>query len=142
MRAILLILFVTGTMLLQADKLTDSMWNFSLQTPQGWKYKWSYYSKYTESHVYLYPDGSYEDNSSSSYGNSDASVGTTWGAASDSQSRGHWRAQGNAERGEIIFTLPNGKTSVYPYRVHKENNHIYWSEYYFGDRLYARSPLR
>ena len=104
--------------------------------------KWSYYSKYTESHVYLYPDGSYADSSSSSFGNSDASVGTTWGAASDSQSRGHWRVQGDAERGEIIFTLPNGETSVYPYRVHRENNHTYWSEYYFGERLYARSPLR
>ena len=104
--------------------------------------KWSYYSKYRESHVYLYSNGTYADNSSSSFTNSDTSVGTTWGTASDSQNHGHWRAQGNAEQGEIIFTLPNGEKSVYPYRVHIENGRTYWSEYYFGERLYSRSPLQ
>ncbi|WP_457748978.1 hypothetical protein [Sulfurimonas sp.] len=39
--------------------------------------KWSYFSKYRESHVYLYPDGTYSDSSSSSFGNSDASAGAT-----------------------------------------------------------------
>ena len=104
--------------------------------------KWSYYSKYRESHVYLYPDGTYSDSSSSSFGNSDASVGAVWGAASDTQGRGHWQAVGNAKSGKIIFILPNGERSVYPYSVHTENGEIYWNEYYFGDRLYSRSALQ
>jgi len=103
--------------------------------------KWSYYSKYTESHVYLYPDGTYSDSSSSSYGNSDASVGATWGAANDSQGRGHWQVQGDANTGQIIFTSAQGEKSVYPYKVHILNGQTFWSEYYFGERLYGRKPL-
>ena len=104
--------------------------------------KWSYYSKYSESHVYLYPDGTYSDNSTSGYGNSNASVGATWGVANDTQNRGRWQARGNANNGQIIFTQPNGEKSAYPYQVHIKNGHTYWSEYYFGNKLYSRKPLQ
>jgi len=50
--------------------------------------KWSTYSKYSESHLYLYPDGTYSDSRASNYGNSDASVGAVWGMANDSSAKG------------------------------------------------------
>lgn len=104
--------------------------------------KWQTWSKYSESSVYLYPDGTYEESSSSSYGNADASAGAVWGAANDSGGRGHWQVRGNAREGELIFTDANGESGSYPYHVHVSNGETYWSEYYFGDTLYQQSPLQ
>lgn len=103
--------------------------------------KWQTWSKHSESTVYLYPDGTYSDNSSSSYGNADAS-GAVWGAASDSGGSGHWSVRGNATRGQLTFTDTNGESGSYAYSVHVLNGKTYWSEYYFGNTLYQRSPLR
>ena len=104
--------------------------------------KWSTYSKYSENHVYLYPDGTFENSRTSSYGNSDTSLGATWGMAGDSHGRGRWQVKGNLKQGQIIFTSPSGETTYYDYQVHVKNGQTYWSEYYFGNDLYARSPLR
>lgn len=103
--------------------------------------KWQTWSKYSESTVYLYPDGTYEESSSSSYGNADSSAGAVWGAASDSGGRGHWQVKGNAVEGQLIFTDSSGERGSYPYHVHDLNGERYWNEYYFGETLYQRSPL-
>jgi len=121
----------------KAQKTTHSSENIT----QRFVGKWSYYSKYTENHIYLYPDGTYSDSSSSNYGNSNTSAGATWGMANDSNARGHWQAQGDANKGQIIFTSANGKKSAYPYKVHILNGQTVWSEYNFGKRLYSRKPL-
>jgi hypothetical protein len=103
--------------------------------------KWSTWSKYSESHIYLYPDGTYSFNESSSYGNSDSSVGATWGGASNSGGRGHWSVKGNLNRGKIITTDINGQKNTYNYYIHKENGTRYKNEYYINDTLYSKSPL-
>lgn len=103
--------------------------------------KWQTWSKYSESTVYLYPDGTYSDNSSSSYGNADASVGAVWGSANESGGSGHWSVRGSATHGQLTFTNANGESGSYEYRVHVLNGETYWNEYYFGNTLYKRSPL-
>jgi hypothetical protein len=103
---------------------------------------WSSYSQYSETHVTLYPDGTYSDSTTSSYGNSDPSMGAQWGMASDTHGRGRWQVRGNRQRGQLIMTSPSGDTVTYNYQVHTKNGQTYWSEYYFGNSLYGKKPLR
>jgi len=100
--------------------------------------EWVTMTKYSESHIYLYPNGTYIYNSESSYANSDTSVGTIWGTAQDSQNRGYWKVHGNLRKGEIIMRDPNGEIFKYPYSVHIEDDQIYYNEYYFGEKLYFK----
>lgn len=69
--------------------------------------KWSTYTKYSETHIYFYPDGTYVSTTSSSYGNSDTTVGATWGMAGDNNNRGNWQVQGNMKSGRITLTAQN-----------------------------------
>jgi hypothetical protein len=124
---------VVGSIRYKKESSTDLMQHFV-----G---KWQTWSRYRESSVYLYPDGTYTDSSSVSYGNADAAAGATWGAAGDTHGRGHWRVRGNIREGELIFTDADGESGSYRYRVHTEGGETYWNEYYFGDTLYSRSSL-
>ena len=103
--------------------------------------QWKSWSKYSESTVYLYPNGTYTDSSSSSYGNADASAGAVWGAASDSGGSGRWSVRGNARHGTLTFHNTDGSSGSYEYNVHVEKGQTYWNEYYFDNTLYQRSPL-
>jgi hypothetical protein len=100
--------------------------------------KWTTMTRYSETHIYLFANGTYSDDYSASYGNSDTSVGTTWGGASESQNRGRWRVKGTLKEGKIIMTESGGQRYEYPYHVHVENGKTYWNEYYFGETLYFK----
>lgn len=97
---------------------------------------WKNYTKYTETMVVLYPDGTYGERYTSSYGGSEP--GDEWGAAADVHKRGQWSIRGNKEQGIITFTKDDGATSEYEYRVHVENGETYWREYYFNGNLYGK----
>jgi hypothetical protein len=97
---------------------------------------WKNYTKYTETMVVLYPDGTYGERYTSSYGGSEP--GDEWGAAADVHKRGQWSIRGNKEQGIITFTNDDGTTSEYEYRVHVENGETYWREYYFNGNLYGK----
>ena len=94
--------------------------------------KWSTYTKYSETHIYFYPNGTYVSTNSSSYGNSDASMGATWGMAGDNNNRGSWQVQGNMKSGRITLTAQNGEHSYIDYRIQGP-------EMYFNGTLYGYS---
>jgi hypothetical protein len=100
--------------------------------------KWTTMTRYSETHIYLFANGTYSNNYSASYGNSDTSVGTTWGGANESQNSGRWCVKGTLKQGKIIMTESNGQRYEYPYHVHVENGQTFWNEYYFGDTLYFK----
>lgn len=100
--------------------------------------KWTTMTKYSESNLYLYADGTYIYNNESSYGNSDVSAGATWGMAQENQNRGRWHIEGSLQEGVLIITEPNGVMERYPYHIHIENGVVYENEYYFGENLYFR----
>ena len=94
--------------------------------------KWSTYTKYSETHIYFYPNGTYQTSNSSSYGNSDASVGATWGMAHDNNNGGYWSVQGNMKRGRITLQGNNGSTQYIDYVIQGK-------EMYFNGTLYGYS---
>lgn len=104
--------------------------------------KWNTSSKNRESHLYLYPDGTYLDSESSSYSNSDQSLGSTWGMAGDNNRRGYWEVKGTLSKGRLITTDYNGKSYVYEYNVHTENGQEYHNEYFINGVLYSKSTLQ
>ncbi len=97
---------------------------------------WKNYTKYTETMVVLYPDGSYGSRYSSSY--SSAEPGEEWGAAADVHRQGRWTVQGTLEQGIITCITEDGSEVKYQYQVHVENGEIYWNEYYFNGDLYGK----
>lgn len=125
-----------------SDTLVKSIKYLKRNSSQNIKQKfigqWTTMTKYSESSIYFYPDGTYTYNNESSYGNSDTSVGATWGLAQNNQNRGRWSAIGSLRKGEIILTEPNGETSRYPYQVHIKNGTVYPNEYYFGNTFYFK----
>lgn len=96
----------------------------------------------SERRVTLYPDGTYMDDSESSYsgrfrdGTGADSGG--WGTAARNRQRGKWLVNGSREQGVMIFTDAAGESSRIEYRVHVEDGRVYWNEYLFGGKLYAR----
>ena len=94
--------------------------------------KWSTYTKYSETHIYFYPDGTYVSTYSSSYGNSDASRGATWGMAGDDNNRGHWQVQGNMKNGRITLKAQNGERKYIDYQIQGP-------KMYFNGTLYGYS---
>jgi hypothetical protein len=103
--------------------------------------KWSTSSINSESHLYLYPDGTYLNAKSSSYGNSNPSLGVTWGMAGDNSSRGYWKVRGTLSKGRLITTDSNGENYVYEYNIHTEHGQEYRNEYYINRTLYNKSAL-
>jgi hypothetical protein len=97
---------------------------------------WKNYTQYTETMVVLYPDGSYGERYTSSYGSSEP--GNEWGAAADVHKQGRWSISGNKEQGFIILTNNDGSVIKYQYRVHIENGETFWREYYFNGNLYGK----
>ncbi len=96
--------------------------------------KWSTYTKYSETHIYFYSNGTYVSSNSSSYGNSDSSVGAIWGTAGDDNGRGSWKVQGNMKSGRISLIGNNGKSSYINYRIQGP-------KMYFNGTLYGYSSL-
>jgi len=96
----------------------------------------------TQSQMILGPDGSYQDQSESSYSGkfTDQYGGQTgaWGAGGQNRQQGRWTARGTRQAGVLIVTTAEGEQKTYEYRVHEEKGQIYWTEYYFGGRLYGR----
>ncbi len=92
--------------------------------------KWSTYTKYSETHIYFYSNGTYKTSDTSSYGNSDASVGATWGGASDNYNGGRWQVQGNMKSGRISLVDNSGKSSYIDYLIQGR-------EMYFNGTLYG-----
>lgn len=97
---------------------------------------WKNYTKYTETMVVLYPDGTYGSRYSSSY--SSAEPGEEWGAAADVHRQGRWTVQGTLEQGVITCITEDGSEVEYQYQVHVENGETYWNEYYFNGDLYGK----
>lgn len=97
---------------------------------------WKNYTKYSETMVVLYPDGTWGKRYTSNY--SSAKPGEEWGVAGESHSQGRWTVRGHKERGVLITTSDDGSTSEYEYQVHVENGEVYWSEYYFNGDLYGK----
>jgi len=104
--------------------------------------KWSTWSKNSESHIYLYPDGTYLNTESSSYGNSDPSLGATWGMAGDNSRHGHWKVRGTLSKGKLITIDSNGESYVYDYNIHTEHGQAYRNEYFINGILYNKSALQ
>jgi len=104
--------------------------------------KWSTSSKNSESHLYLYPDGTYLNTESSSYSNSDISLGATWGTAGDNSRRGYWKVRGTLSKGRLITTDSNGENYVYEYNVHTEHGQEYRNEYFINGILYSKSAIQ
>lgn len=104
--------------------------------------KWSTSSKNSESHLYLYPDGTYLNTESSSYGNSNPSLGATWGMAGDNSRHGYCKVRGIISKGRLITTDSNGESYVYDYRVHIEHGQEYRNEYFINGILYNKSSLQ
>ncbi len=97
---------------------------------------WKNYTKYSETMVVLYPDGTWGKRYTSNY--SSAEPGEEWGVAGESHSEGRWTVRGNKERGVLLTTSNDGTTAEYEYQVHVENGEVYWSEYYFNGDLYGK----
>jgi len=97
---------------------------------------WKNYTQNTETMVVLYPDGTYGQRYTSSYGSAES--GEEWGAAGESHAQGRWTVRGTKEKGVITCVGGDGSTSEYEYQVHVENGEVYWSEYYFNRDLYGK----
>jgi len=97
---------------------------------------WKNYTKNTETMVVLGTDGAFFERYTGSY--SGGEYGSDWGAASETQGRGRWSAQGNKSSGVITITYADGSSNRVEYRVHVENGQTYWSEYYFNGDLYGK----
>lgn len=95
---------------------------------------WKNYTKYSETTAVLYSNGNFAIRKSSSYGGNNGE----WGAASDNNSSGTWRINGNKRSGTLILTYTSGGQDYINYQVHSENGRIYWSEYYFDGDLYQK----
>lgn len=104
--------------------------------------KWSTSSKNSESHLYLYSDGTYLNTESSSYGNSNLSLGATWGMAGDNGRRGYWKVRGTLSKGRLITTDSNGENYVYVYNILTEHGQEYSNEYFINGILYNKSTLQ
>jgi len=94
--------------------------------------KWSTYTKYSETHIYFYSNGTYKNSSSSSYGNSDSSMGVTWGTAGNNNNRGRWQVEGNMKGGQITLIGNNGTSSYIDYKIQGP-------KMYFNGTLYGFS---
>ena len=94
--------------------------------------QWSTYTKYSETHIYFYSNGTYQTSNSSNYGNSDTSVGATWGMANDNSDRGRWSVVGNMKRGRITLMGNDGSTQYIDYNIQGK-------EMYFNGTLYGYS---
>ncbi len=96
----------------------------------------------TSTYVTLYADGTWSDNSESSYsGNFTDGGGSnigSWGNAGQQQSRGRWSVTGTRDQGQLTTISANGERNVYQYRVHIENGQKYYSEYFFNGTLFHR----
>ncbi|MEO0184800.1 MAG: hypothetical protein ABIL20_03275 [candidate division WOR-3 bacterium] len=97
---------------------------------------WKNYTKYTETMVVLFPDGTYGSRYSSSY--SSAEPGEEWGVAADVHRQGRWTVRGTREQGVITCITEDGSEVEYQYQVHVEGGEVYWSEYYFNGDLYGK----
>ena len=94
---------------------------------------WKTYTKYSERTVWLYPNGTYRDSYTASYGG-----GESPGAiARDDSAQGRWSVNGTKEQGTITFSDNSGSSQI-QYRVHVKNGHTYYSEYFFDGVLYGK----
>jgi len=104
---------------------------------------WANYTSNTSTWISFGADGTYSEQYESAYsGNlNDGSGNQTgaWNTASQDSDRGRWTVRGNKEAGTIIVKLSNGKEIIYEYKIHIENGHKYYREYYFNGYLYSKS---
>jgi hypothetical protein len=97
--------------------------------------KWTTMTKNTTTSFCLCEDGSFNENSESSYSGNDAnSVGGVWGTANNSQSSGRWTIKGDKMEGQFIITFQNGNTAIYNYV--RNGNKL--NELYINNTLYGR----
>jgi hypothetical protein len=104
---------------------------------------WVMISTNTTSRMILNPDGSYADESESTYSGQlrNATYGVQtgyWGVAGQNQATGRWVARGTKQRGVLALTAADGTQHSYNFNVHMENGKTYWNEYYFGGKLYSK----
>jgi len=97
--------------------------------------KWTTMTKNTNTSFCLCKDGSFNENSETSYSGNDANnVGGVWQSANNSQSSGRWTLKGDKMEGQFIITFQNGKTAIYNYV--RNGNKL--NELYINNRLYGR----
>jgi hypothetical protein len=97
----------------------------------------------TLSNLTFNPDGSFVDDSETSYNMNTSSDGwgtpdTNVGATGVNRSRARWTVRGTREAGLITIHLPDGGESTIEYRVFVERGQTYWTEYLFNGRHYAK----
>lgn len=104
---------------------------------------WSSFGTNTSTWITFYPDGTYSDQSESSYSGefNDGAGNQTgnWNAMGQSGDKGRWTVRGNKDSGTIIVKLNNGEEYYYEYRVHIEKGNKYYNEYYFNGDYYMRN---
>jgi hypothetical protein len=91
----------------------------------------------------LFPDGSFSDQSETSYSGEYSSDGwsspdTSWGATGVSSARGRWKVRGNKRQGQLILSWQDGSQQVINYQVFVEKGNVYWREYLFDGRHFAK----
>ena len=105
--------------------------------------RWMSIGKYSQATLSIYADGTYSTGSESTYSGQFRDSGGNdtghWGVMGQSQQRGRWTARGTREQGMFQLVSPAGESSTVDYRVHVENGHTYWNEYYIGGKLYGRA---
>jgi len=100
--------------------------------------RWANFTTNTSNWIYLYPDGSYDEQYESSY-SGELDGGGNWGAYGEESARGRWSIQGNKDQGRIIVKLADGDEIYYDYSVHEERGQKYYAEYWFNGKLYSKS---
>jgi len=97
----------------------------------------------TLSNLTFHPDGTFADDSETSYnmnysGDGWGTPDTNVGATGVNRSRARWTVRGTREAGLITIHLPDGTESEIEYRVFVERGQTYWTEYLFNGRHYAK----
>lgn len=104
---------------------------------------WVRISLNSTSRMILNPDGTYTDDSESTYSgkfrNETYGVQTGyWGVAGQNRVAGQWIARGTKQRGVLVLIAPDGKQQSFNFTVHVEKGKTYWNEYYIGGNLYSK----
>jgi hypothetical protein len=135
-----------GTELLgAAESMLNSVQYFKVETGgliQHFAGTWTSHGSNTSTWITFYPDGTYSDQSESSYSGDfhDGAGNWTggWGAAGQSGDQGRWTVRGTKDNGTIIVKLNNGEEYHYEYRVNMQDGYKYYNEYYFNGDFYFR----
>jgi hypothetical protein len=91
----------------------------------------------------FYPDGTFSDESETSYSSQYSSDGwsmpdTHVGAVGTNRSRAKWTVRGNERQGVILIISPGSGERTINYQVYVSKGQTYWREYQFNGRHFRK----